>query len=258
MNRLLEVCLITLALTTITPHVAAQSPVVLASFSLAGGWGRSMNLIESAATALPSQAMQKGISVELPVTSNAVPMPDAAQENSLIVSITDEGSVYLGIDPITPAALAERVEDKLSRRSDKMVYIKADARTQYATVAKVVRALRTAGVDAPNLLTAQRDSSEARNPVPPQGLEVLTHQSASGSQAAVVQVLNSEQGSPTLKINNDLIPPTSLQSMLQQFFQDRNERVVLVKADGTLLFSEVVHVIDMCHPTGAKVVLATP
>jgi biopolymer transport protein ExbD len=53
---------------------------------------------------------QKGISVELPVTSNAIPAPDADQEDAFIVTVTDEGSVYVGIGLTTTAALAERVK----------------------------------------------------------------------------------------------------------------------------------------------------
>jgi biopolymer transport protein ExbD/biopolymer transport protein TolR len=101
--------------------------------------------------------MQKGISVELPVTSNAVPIPEADQEDALIVSVTDDGSVYFGVAPISPAALTEKVRDGLSNRTERKLYIKADARTPYANVVKVLDAMRTAGVEAPNLLTAQRD-----------------------------------------------------------------------------------------------------
>ncbi len=259
MNHLLEVCLVALALTaTVTPRVAAQSPVVRANSSFAGTWEGRMTVPESEATAHEAQAMQKGISVELPVTSNAVPMPDADQEDSLILSVTDDGGVYFGINPISLAALAEKVKDSLSNRTEKKLYIKADARTPYANVVKVLDAVRTAGVDSPNLLTAQQDSSEPGTLVRPKGLEVLVGRSLpSGSGAAVVQVLNSGQRRPTLTINNDLIPWTSLQTTLQQLFQNRSEKVVVVKADGILPFAEVVHAIDMCRSTGANVVLVT-
>ena len=58
--------------------------------------------------------MQKGISVELPLTGNAVPMPDADQEDSLIVSVTADGSVYFGANPISLAVLAEKIKGGLS------------------------------------------------------------------------------------------------------------------------------------------------
>jgi biopolymer transport protein TolR len=232
MNYLLEVCLLALALVTSTaPSVAAQSP----------------------------ETMQRGISVQLPVTSNAVAMPDADRENSLIVSITGDGSVYLGVDPISPAALAETVRSDLSNRAEKKLYIKADARTPYANVVSVLDAVRTAGVEATNLLTAQRGSSETGTLVRPQGLEVMIGPPLPpGSEAIVVQVLNSGQRRPTLKINNEHIPWATLQSTLRQLFQNRSEKMVLVNAEGTLPFEDVVDVTDAARSTGAEVVLVTP
>jgi biopolymer transport protein ExbD len=229
MNHLFEVCLVALTLTTgIAPSVTAQ-------------------------------AMQKGISVELPVTSNAVPMPDADHGDSLIVSVTENGSLYFGIDPISRAALAERVRGSLSNRAEKNLYIKADARTTYVNVMKVLVAVRKAGVEAPNLLTTQRDLAEPGTLVPPKGLEVLVGLPlSSGSEATVVQVLNSGHRRPTLKINHEQIPWATLPSALKQRFQNRSEKVVLVETAGILPYADVVDVIDICRLTGAKVVLVTP
>ena len=222
--------------------------------------GPGLKLIrQTGPTARAAQTMQKGISVQLPVASNAVAMPDADQKDSLIVTVTDGGSVYFGVDPISPAALAEKIRSGLSNRAEKKLYIKADARTPYASVAKVLDAVRTEGVKAPNLLTAQRGSAETGTLVPPQGLEVLIGPPVpSGSEAIVVQVLNSGQRRPTLKINNEQIPWTTLQSTLSQLFQNRTEKMVLVKAETTLPFADVVDVTDAARSTGAKVVLVTP
>jgi len=236
MNYLLEVCLVALTLATgIPPSIVTQSQ------------------------AIAVQAMQKGISVELPVTSNAIPMPDADKEDALIVSVTGDGSVYFGVNPISPAALAEKLKGVLSNRTEKKLYIKADARTPYANVVKVLGALRTAGVEAPNLLTAQPDSSEPGTLVPPKGLGVLVGLPLpSGSEAIVVQVLNSGQRWPMLKINTEQIPGAALPSALRQLLQNRSEKLVLVKAEGILPFADVVNVTDLCRSTGAKVVLVTP
>jgi biopolymer transport protein TolR len=252
MNHLLEVCLVALTLVTgITPSVAAQSPVTAPENSFARTWKGYE------ATPATAQAMRKGISVELAVTSNAAPMPDADQEDALIVSVSEDGTVYFGVEQISPAGLAEKVKGGLSNRTEKKLYIKADARTPYANVVKVLDAVRTAGVEAPNLLTAQPDSPEPGTLVPPKGLEVFVGRPV-GSEPTVVQVLNSGQRWPTLKINNKQIPWTTLQSSLRQLFQNRSEKVVLVKAEGMLPFEDVVDVTDMCRSTGAKVVLVTP
>jgi biopolymer transport protein TolR len=207
-----------------------------------------------AATTCTAQAMQKGISVELALTGNAAPMPDADNEDSLIVTVTGNGSVYFGIDPITPTALEERVRDRESKREQRL-YVKADARSPYADVEKVLDAARAAGVETPILLTTQHESPEPGTLVSPKGLEVLVGPPPSGSVATVVQVLSSGQMTPALKINNEQIPWAALESTLRQLHQ--NEKVVLVKADRILPFAHVVHVIDICRATGAKVVLVT-
>lgn len=236
MNYLLEVCLVAVTLTTgIAPPVVAQSE------------------------AHANPPLQKGISVELPVTRNAVPVPDADQEDAFIVTVTEDGSVYFGIGLTTPVALAETAKGDLSNRREKKLYIKADARTSYANVVQVLDALRTAGVEDPNLLTAQTVSSAPGTLVPPKGLEVsLGPRLSSSPDAVVLQMLKSEQQEPTLKINDERVPWGTLKSSLLRLFQNRSERVVLVKAAGMLPFADIVAVIDLCRSTGAKVVLITP
>lgn len=60
----------------------------------------------------------------------------------------------------------------------------------------------TAGIKGPNLLTAQRDSSGPGTLIPPKGLEMLIGSPLpSGSEAIVVQVVNSEHQRAALKIN---------------------------------------------------------
>jgi biopolymer transport protein TolR len=231
MKHILEVCLVAALAAGITPSIGAQSQTV----------------------------MQKGISVQLAIAGNAVPMPDADQEDALIVTITADGGVYLGVNPITPAALTAKVKDRLSNRPEKKLYIKADARTQYTNVAKVLDAARAAGVDAPNLLTAQSDSSQHGTLVPPRGLEVLVGPPLpSGPEATIVQLRNSGQQWPTVKINGGLVPWASLQNQLSQLLQNRTKTVVLVKAEETSSFADVAAVTDLCRAAGAQVVLATP
>jgi biopolymer transport protein ExbD len=228
MNRLLSVSLIALTLTAGTsPKLVAQSP-----------------------------ALQKGVSVELARTSSATSMPDADNADASIISVTDNGTVYLGIDPITPAALANEMKGRLRDR-EQQLYIKADARTPYADVMRVLEAVRSAGVAGPTLLTAQQELPAPGSIVPPKGLEVnLDAPSSSGS--IMVQVLSSGQQPPTLRINRQTVSSEALQSTLTEAFQNRSDKLVLVNADGQLAFAQVVRVIDTCRSAGAKVILATP
>lgn len=235
MKYLLEVCLVALSLASgVTTSLVAQSKV----------------------PAHPP--LQKGISVELPVTRSAVPAPDADREDASIVTVTDNGSVYFGIGLTTTAALAEKIRGSLSNRPEKKLYIKTDARTPYASVVKVLEAVRMAGVETPELLTAQTDSSEPGALVSPKGLEVLVGpRLAFSPQAIFLHVFKSAQQRPTLKINDEDVPWAALQSQLKQLFQNGSERVVLVKAERILPFADVVAVADKCLSTGAKVVLVT-
>src|ERR1700737_4191547 len=98
--------------------------------------------VVSAAPWSTAQAMQKGISVELARTSNAVPVPDADNPNAMIITVTDTGSLYFGIDPVTPESLTQKLKGRLSHN----LYIKADAKAPYAYVVKVLDAARKAGV----------------------------------------------------------------------------------------------------------------
>jgi biopolymer transport protein ExbD len=204
-----------------------------------------------------SPALQKGISVELASTSNAAPMPDADNANAWIVAVTDNGTVYLGIDPITLAAVTDEMKSR-PRGREQRLYIKADARTPYADVMRILEGARAAGVTAPTLLTAQQESPAPGAIVPPQGLEIFLDPPALSSGSIMVQVLSSGQQSPIFKINHQTVSWEALQSTLAQAFQNRSDKLILVKADGQLSFAQVVRVIDTCRSAGAKVILATP
>ena len=214
-------------------------------------------LTTGAQSASQVETMQVGISVELPITSNAVAMPTADREDSLVVSVTHEGNVYLGINPIGAADLPESLKRALSSESGKKLYIKADARAPYVSLEKVLGAARAAGVQAPALQTAQQVTSAQSIPLPPRGLDVRVGSAVpSDSRAITVHVLNSGQQRPTLKINDENISWDTMRKSPSQSFP--TGRVISITADALLPVARVVEVIDLCHATGAKVLLATP
>jgi biopolymer transport protein TolR len=194
------------------------------------------------------QSMQKGISVDLPITRNGMPMPDADKENSLIVTVTEDGSVYFGTGRISPASLPDRI------KTERKLYVKADARTPYATVANVLQAVRSATPEV-RLLTAQPESAQPGGPVAPVGLEVQLSPSASGTTA--LQVFNSPQGRLIVKINNEEVPSGMLRGTLSQLLQTRTDKSVQVTGDARLSFADIVRVTDTCSSAGARVVLIT-
>ncbi len=124
------------------------------------------------AYSIQTTSQQKGISVEMPVTKNASPMPEADQEDALVVTVRDDGGVYLGVNPIGFDALPGELQSSLARQSQKRVYIKADARAPYATVVKVIDAAAAAGGERTVLLTVQHESSQPGTVVPPNGFTI--------------------------------------------------------------------------------------
>ena len=116
--------------------------------------------------------LQRGVSVQMPVTRNAVAVPAADTQDALVVALTADGTVYLGGDRLPAPALANRVRSALATRREKTLYIKADARVPYAQLVEVIDALQTSGVEGLTLLTAQQDVADQKSrPVPPKGLE---------------------------------------------------------------------------------------
>jgi len=104
--------------------------------------------------------LQKGISVDMAKVNNPTPMKDADKDDALLVSVMKDGTVYFGADKVPQVDdLTSKVKDRLTNRTNKEVYVKADARAHYGNVVKVVDAVRSAGVDDLGLLTEQRKST---------------------------------------------------------------------------------------------------
>jgi biopolymer transport protein ExbD/biopolymer transport protein TolR len=125
-------------------------------------------LAQQAGGAVP---LQRGVSVQMPVTSNAVAVPNADTQDAMVVALTADGTAYLRGERLPTPALAERVRSELSARNEKTLYIKADARVPYARVVEVIDAVQTAGVEDVTLLTSQQDAADqGKRLVSPKGL----------------------------------------------------------------------------------------
>jgi len=205
-----------------------------------------------------AQQLRQGVTVQMAHTASAVPYPAADDDDAWIVVVTADGDLYFGVKPVTPDQLLEEMK-ATPRQRDAKLYIKADARAPFANVVRVLQAGREVAFEAPVLLTAQSLSPAPGTVVPPNGLEVLTGPALpAGGVATVVQLLNSGQQKPLLRVNGDEISWSALERTLRQHFQKGDEKVILLKADEQLPFGQVVQVIDMCRATKAKVVLDTP
>jgi biopolymer transport protein TolR len=103
-------------------------------------------------------------------------------------------------------------------------------------------------------------------PLTPKGLEALVPQPPPPDQKSaptpertiVVQLLESGGPQPNLKINQDDVTWQNLREQLELIYKLRAEKVMFVKADDDLPFSDVAQVIDIAHAAGVdKVGLIT-
>ena len=101
--------------------------------------------------------LSKGQDVNKVKTYYAVKMADADKEDAILIAITRDGRVFLspGNMMVQPNDLSGKVKDLQQNRTDKTVYIKADARARFASVTDVVDNLRMAGVDQLGLITEE-------------------------------------------------------------------------------------------------------
>jgi biopolymer transport protein ExbD/biopolymer transport protein TolR len=105
--------------------------------------------------------LQKGVSVDLAKVNNPVQMPDADKEDALLVAVMRDGKVFFGNDQIPVDQLTNKVKDRIANKTDKRVFIRADARAKFGSVVEVVDNVRAAGVDQLGLLTEQRKNTNA-------------------------------------------------------------------------------------------------
>jgi biopolymer transport protein ExbD len=100
--------------------------------------------------------LQKNISVDMAKVNNPTDMHDADKETALEVAITRDDKVFFGKELVKPDDLTQKIKDQLANRTDKTVFLKADARAKYGWVVEVVDDVRAAGVDQLGLLTQQK------------------------------------------------------------------------------------------------------
>jgi biopolymer transport protein ExbD/biopolymer transport protein TolR len=85
-------------------------------------------------------------------------MENANKEDAITVAVTRDGKAYLGGDQISVDTLSAKITDKLTNKTDKTVYMRADIRANYGKVMDVVDQIRAAGVSNLGLLTEKKEA----------------------------------------------------------------------------------------------------
>ena len=105
--------------------------------------------------------LQNKVEITLAQVENPTNMPDADKEDAIVVAVTRDGKVYLGQNIVDPSQLGSMVRDKLADKTDKTIYVRADARAQFKVVEDAIDDVRTAGVETVDLLTQKREGNQA-------------------------------------------------------------------------------------------------
>ena len=99
--------------------------------------------------------LQKGVSVDLAKTHNPRKMPDAEKTDAVELAVTRDGKIFLNAQPVKMDDITKQVEDLMSNRLNKVVFIKSDSRAKYGDVVSVVDNVRAAGIEQLGLITEE-------------------------------------------------------------------------------------------------------
>jgi biopolymer transport protein TolR len=98
---------------------------------------------------LTAPMMYRGIDVNLP---RAAAKPTAVEER-MVLTVTKERALYLNERRITPAGLEDALRDAFRARTDKTLYLKADAGLAYGAVIEAMDRVRRAGIERLGMVT---------------------------------------------------------------------------------------------------------
>jgi biopolymer transport protein TolR len=98
---------------------------------------------------LTAPMMYRGIDVNLP---RAAAKPTAVEER-MVLTVTKEQGLYLNERRITPAGLEDALRDAFRARTDKTLYLKADAGLSYGAVIEAMDRVRRAGIERLGMVT---------------------------------------------------------------------------------------------------------
>ncbi len=95
--------------------------------------------------------LHPGIEVQLP-EAEAKPLP-LRVENPLVLTVHENGLVYVQSEAVHPTQLVERLVPILEARGDDSLFLKADQRLPYGSVMEVLDLLNQGGIEQVGLVT---------------------------------------------------------------------------------------------------------
>ncbi len=95
--------------------------------------------------------LHPGIEVQLPeAEAKSLPL---RVENPLVLTVHENGLVYVQSEPVHPSQLVERLLPILEARGDDSLFLKADQRLPYGSIMEVLDLLNQGGIEQVGLVT---------------------------------------------------------------------------------------------------------
>lgn len=98
--------------------------------------------------------MQQGLDVNLPKTAST---GVALNEDPFVLSIDSVGKITTGGNEIKSDTLSTKLKAVFENRKNKQIYIQADRKVDYGTVAYVMGEIRMAGITNISLITLPKE-----------------------------------------------------------------------------------------------------
>lgn len=109
--------------------------------------------------------LRKGVDVRLPEAFNTVNQRDPA--NQVVLAIKFNGDVYLNQERVMKKGefeqmknvLKQKIEEAFENRTDKTLYLKADAELEYGEILPLINVVREAGIEIIGIVTEKKAAS---------------------------------------------------------------------------------------------------
>ncbi len=101
--------------------------------------------------------MIEGVEVSLP---QATSQPLATEQEQLIVSLNQNGEIFLNDYQVQLTELREKLDLIIKGQSDREVYLRADKEIPYGVVVRVMSEIKDAGVERLGMVTEPQYSDE--------------------------------------------------------------------------------------------------
>jgi biopolymer transport protein ExbD len=108
--------------------------------------------------------IKPGVDVRVPEAEN--PLEHPGDETALVLSMREDGSIFLNRDRIAKEAVSTRISSLMERRAEKTMFLKASAVLDYGRVLAMMDLCRRAGVTEVALVTRDEEGATGAQPPP--------------------------------------------------------------------------------------------